>query len=90
MDIDSRPSEIYYALRNAMLVMQLTAGEVDNYKLKQNLVNSLGEDLITGLIDDTASNLEKKLALSYLNLLVNYLENKLKESKWEKIAISSH
>ncbi len=87
LDIHSRADEIYYAIRNAMLVLLLMNKKIDNYELRENLINVLGIDLLTKLRNNQASKLEKKLALNYLNLMVNYLEKELKNPKWEKIEI---
>lgn len=87
LDIYSTANEIYYALRNAMLVLLLMNKKIDNYQLKENLINALGPDLLSKLIDNNASKTEKKLALHYLNLLTNYLENELNKPKWEKIEL---
>jgi predicted nucleotidyltransferase len=87
LNISSGADEIYYAIRNAMLVMLLMNKRVDNYELRKNLVNILGADLLAKLRSNQAVKLEKKLALNYLNLLVNYLETELKNPKWEKIEI---
>ena len=87
LDIFSRSDEIYYAIRNAMLVLLLMNKKIDNYELRKNLVNVLGDDLVVKLRSNQASKPEKKLALNYLNLMVNYLETELKNKKWEKIEI---
>jgi len=87
LSIHSRSDEIYYAIRNALLILLLMNKKVDNYELKKNLAGILGTDLLTRLRSNEASKLEKKLALNYLNLIVNYLEAELKKPKWEKIEI---
>ena len=87
LDGHSRADEIYYAIRNALLVLLLMNRRVDNYELRKNLADILGADLLIKLRSNKASKLEKKLALNYLNLLVKYLETELKDSKWEKIEI---
>ena len=87
LGIHSGSDEIYYAIRNALLILLLMNKKVDNYELRKNLTGILGTDLLTKLRSNKASKLEKKLVLNYLNLLVNYLEIELKNSKWEKIEI---
>lgn len=89
LNINSKASEMYYAIRNAMLILLLMDKKVDNYKLKINLRNLLGNDLISKLRNNQASKLEKKLVLSCLNLFINYLEIELKKPKWEKIEIGN-
>lgn len=86
----SDASEIYYAIRNAMLVLMLINKKIDNYQLRNNLISILGYDLIIRLRKNQASNAEKKLALSYLNLLIKYLETELNKPKWEKIELENH
>ncbi len=87
VDIHSKASEIYYALRNAMLVLLLMNKKIDNYQLREGLVNILGNDLFIRLRNNNASKIEKKLALNFLNALVRYLEIELNKPKWEKIKI---
>ncbi|MDP1695906.1 MAG: hypothetical protein Q8L29_03265 [archaeon] len=90
LNINSDADEIYHAIRNALLVSLLMNKNIDNYQLKQNLINLLGIDLIIKLKNNTASKIEKKLAISYLNLLVKHLETELNNSKWEKITLEIH
>ena len=85
----SDASEIYYAIRNAMLVLMLINKKVDNYQLRGNLRSILGDDLIIKLRKNRASKTEKKLALTYLNLLIKYLETRLNDPKWEKVELEN-
>lgn len=87
LNIHSRADEIYYAIRNAMLVLLLMNKKIDNYELRKNLINVLGVDLVAKLRSNEISKIEKKLVLNYLNLMINYLETELKNPKWEKIEI---
>jgi len=89
LDSYSDASEIYYAIRNAMLVLMLINKKIDNYQLRDNLISILGDDLIVKLKKNQASKEEKKLALSYLNLLIKYLETELNNPKWEKIELEN-
>ncbi|MBI2452228.1 hypothetical protein HYV50_04105 [Candidatus Pacearchaeota archaeon] len=89
LDIYSEASAIYYAIRNAMLVLLLINRKIDNYQLRQNLINILGEDLFIRLKNNQASKIEKKLTINYLNLLIKYLEEELNKPKWEKIEIEN-
>ena len=89
LDIYSKSEEIYYAIRNAMLVLLLMNKNINNYKLRRNMIEILGADLVIKLRTNQADRLEKKLALSYLNLITAHLENELKNSKWEKIEIKN-
>ena len=89
LDSNSDADEIYYAIRNVMLVLLLMNKKIDNYDLKKNLINLLGYDLIEKLRNNKASELEKKLALNYLNLMINYLEKELNNKKWERIEIEN-
>jgi predicted nucleotidyltransferase len=88
-DNNSKPEEIYYAIRNSLLVLLLMHKKVDNYELKNNMINSLGENIIEKLRNNLVSKSEKKLALSYLKMLVYSLESELKNAKWEKIEIEN-
>ena len=85
LDIDSDASEIYYAIRNALLVSLLINKKVDNYRLRENLVSLLGPDLLAKLKKNTASTTEKRIALNYLSSLIKYLEIELSKPKWEKV-----
>ena len=85
----SNASEIYYAIRNAMLVLMLINKKIDNYQLRDNLISILGKDLNVRLRKNQASKTEKKLALDYLNLLTKYLETELNNPKWEKIELEN-
>ena len=90
LNVNSEADDIYYAVRNAILVLQLMNKKIDNIELRKNLTNILGKDLSDKLIKNKASKLEKRLALNYLNLIVNYLEKELENKKWEKIEIENH
>jgi len=89
ISINSKASEIYYAIRNALLVFLLMNQKVDNYQLKQNVLTAIGQDLSIKLKENKASQIEKRLALNYLNLLVRYLETELNKPKWEKTVIEN-
>jgi len=86
---DNSSKEIYYALRNAMLVLFLMNKKVDNLELSRSVVNVLGEDLVVKLRSDKASKLERKLARGILKNMVNYLEKELRGEKWGKIEIEN-
>jgi len=88
-DIHSGTNEIYYAIRNAFLVLLLMNKRIDNYQLKQNLVNAFGSDFLNKLKNNKASKIEIKLALNYLNSLIKYLESELNNKKWGKIEIEN-
>ncbi len=87
--ISSSGNEIYLAIRNALLVLLLMNKKVDNNELKNSLFNILGADLAFKLKNNLASKIEKRLALNYLKLLLNYMEEELKNPKWEKIVIEN-
>ncbi len=88
-DSDSDSEEIYYAIRNALLVSLLMEKKVDNNKLKTSLAAAIGKNLSEKLKTNTASKIEKKLALAYLKLLIQNLETELKNAKWEKIELEN-
>ena len=89
LDRHSSGSEIYYALRNAMLVLLLVNGKVDNYLLRQNLINMLGKEMLIRLKSNAASNLDRELSLNILDSMVRHLEAELKGAKWERIEIQT-
>ncbi len=89
LDSYSEASKIFYALRNAMLVLLLINKKIDNYQLRDNLISTLGHDLIVRLKNNQVSKVEKKIALSHLNLLIKYLETELNNPKWEKIELEN-
>lgn len=89
VDIYSKPEELYYAIRNVLLVLMLMNKKVDNYELRKNMINLLGKDIIFKLRNNTTSKSERKMVLSYLNLITHHLEEKLKSGKWERIEIEN-
>lgn len=86
-NIQSDSKEIYNAIRNTLLVKLLTKGVVNNYQLSRYLTEELGSYLIKKLKTNTASKLEKKLALQYLNYITNKTLEEIIEAKWEKIKL---
>lgn len=89
LNSDASASEIYHAIRNAMLVLLLMNKKVDNAQLRENITNAFGADVCVRLKNDTALPAEKKLALEYLNALLNYLEAELNKPVWEKHVIEN-
>lgn len=89
VNFKSEADEIYHAIRNAMLVLLLMNKKVDNNQLNKNLENAFGSGLLNKLKNNHASKTEKKLAFSYLTLLTRYLEEELRNPKWEKIELES-
>jgi len=81
----SEPLEIYQAIRNAILVRLLMNKIVDNQRLKSELIDRLGLDLINNLKKNKASKIEKNYALSYLNNLVE--KTKKEVAKCQDIVI---
>ncbi len=90
LSLKSEASEIYYSIRNALLVLLLLNRKVDNHKLVESMVSLLGASLLNKLRSNTADKGEKKLALSHLNLLTNHLEHELGNPQWEKIELENH
>ena len=88
VDAYSTGNEIYYAIRNIMLVILLMNRKVDNYELNNSVINMLGRDLASRLKEDKASRIEKKLVLNYIRVMSNYLAAELRTNpKWGKIEI---
>ncbi|MEK6850000.1 MAG: hypothetical protein AABX85_00300 [Nanoarchaeota archaeon] len=90
LDINCDADEIYLAIRNAMLVLLLMNRIIDNYQLKQNIYNLLGQNLLDKLRKNEASKIEKEIALNYLRTIIKYLNSELDKKKWEKIEIENH
>ena len=90
LDVNCDADEIYLAIRNAMLVLLLMNRIIDNYQLKQNIYNLLGQDLLDKLRKNEASKIEKEIALNYLRTIIKYLNSELDKKKWERIEIENH
>ncbi len=89
-DIDEiNPSgiEIYKAIRNAVLVRLLFNRIIDNQKLKEDLYDEAGKILIDKLKNSSASNIEKKIALIYLNELSKKIREDINGASWERIEL---
>ena len=69
VDEHSEGNEIYHAIRNTILVRLLLKGVIDNTLLYKKLIEQIGINLLTNLKNNTASKLEKKIAMNYLNKL---------------------
>jgi len=89
-DKDSSGEEIYKAIRNLVLVKMALKKVVDNYKLKNCLIEEFGESLIERLKNNQASKEEKRFALRQLTSQVDSVIKKLREEKWEKMMLSGH
>lgn len=79
--------DIYKALRNTILVRLLFNKVIDNQKLKQELYDEAGKNLIDKLKNGNASNAERKIALSYLNELSRKIREEIMGAQWEKIEL---
>ena len=86
-DENSKSSELYQSIRNIILVKLLLNKIVNNEALKDNVNKELGEELITKLKSNTATKLERKLALYYIRKLSEETDKEIRESKWEKIVL---
>lgn len=86
-EINPKGIEIYKALRNAILVKLLFNKIIDNQRLKQDLYDEAGKNLIDKLKNGNASNIEKKIALSYLNELSRKIREEIRGAPWEKIEL---
>jgi predicted nucleotidyltransferase len=80
--------EIYRSLRNTFLVRLLLNKIVDNKKLKESLYEELGKNLIERLKTNKESQLDRKIALNYLNELIKRTREEIKGGLWEKIELS--
>ncbi len=79
--------EIYKALRNVILVRLLLNKIVDNRKLRESLNEEIGKNLLERLKNNQESNADKKIALSYLNTLLEQTEKYIGDELWEKIEL---
>ena len=79
--------EIYKALRNVILVRLLLNKIVDNRKLRESLNEEIGKNLLERLKNNQESNVDKKIALSYLNTLLEQTEKEIGDELWEKIEL---
>lgn len=79
--------EIYKALRNVFLVRLLLNKIVDNRKLRESLNEEIGKNLVQRLKNNQESNIDKKIALSYLNALLEQTEKEIGNELWEKIEL---
>ena len=79
--------EIYKALRNIILVRLLLSKIVDNRKLRECLNEEIGKNLLERLKSNKESKLDRKIALSYLNILLEQTEKEIGDKLWEKIEL---
>ena len=89
-DETSDGNEIYYAIRNVILVRLLHKGIVDNNLLHRKVVEQLGINLLMNLKNCAASETEKRIALHYLRKLIEMTRKEIINSKWEKMTLSNH
>jgi predicted nucleotidyltransferase len=83
----AEPKEIYNALRNTILVKLLMNKIIDNSRLRQEVKEKLGEELINHLKSNRLTRLEKKYALEYLKNLTEQTRKEVINAKWERIKI---
>lgn len=88
-NLEDKPSgiEIYKALRNVILVRLLLNKIVDNKKLKESLNEEIGKNLLERLKNNQESNTDRKIALSYLNTLLEQTEKGIGDKLWEKVEL---
>ena len=79
--------EIYKALRNVILVRLLLNKIVDNRKLKESLNEEIGKNLLERLKNNKESNIDRKIALSCLNTLLEQTEKEIGDELWEKVKL---
>ena len=80
--------EIYNCIRNTLLVKLVLNKVIDNFYLSRCIIEELGQNLIIKLKGNTASNMEKKIAINYLNKINEKALQVIDQGKWEKIVIS--
>ncbi len=81
---DSSSKEIYYSLRNAVLVKLLLKKIIDNKILKESVEEEIGKRTADNLKNNQASIEERKLAKLRLKNLIKELEDDLQGELWEK------
>jgi predicted nucleotidyltransferase len=88
-ELISNPSseEIYNCIRNTLLIRLILRKIVDNFYLSNCLVEELGKNLMTNLKENKATDIEKKIAVTYLKGINSSTLNEIEDSKWEKIVI---
>jgi predicted nucleotidyltransferase len=86
-DSSSEAVNLYRAIRNAVLVKLLMNKIIDNSRLKYELIERLGIDLINHLKENKATKLEKRYALEYLNNLTRQTLKEIENAKWQSITI---
>ena len=86
-DEGSKSNEIYQAIRNIILVRLLLKKIVDNESLRVEVNKELGENIIAKLKNNTASKLERRLALQYIRELSEKIDGEIRGAKWEKIVL---
>jgi predicted nucleotidyltransferase len=86
-NINPEATEIYKALRNAVLVKLLLSKIVDNQRLNDGLYDETGRNIVEKLKNNNASNIERKIALNYLNELSEKIREDIKGGSWEKIEL---
>ena len=86
-DEESSSSELYQSFRNIVLVRLLLHRIINNELLREEVIKELGEKLVAKLKNNTATKLERKLALHYIRKLSEETDKEILESKWEKIVL---
>lgn len=86
-DISPRGTEIYKAIRNALLVRLLLNKIIDNQKLKQEVADEIGRNLTEKLKNNSESSAERKIALNYLIELAKKTREEIGGVTWEKIEL---
>ena len=88
-NLEDKPEgvEIYKALRNVILVRLLLNKIIDNRKLREYLNEEIGKNLLERLKNNQESIIERKIALSYLNTLLEKTEKEIGDELWEKVEL---
>ena len=88
-DSESESEEIYLGIRNTILVRLLINGIIDNSELRKELIESLGNELIMKLKNNSASKIERMYALKYLNNLTERTRREVINAGWERIKLKN-
>ncbi|MCK5283216.1 MAG: nucleotidyltransferase domain-containing protein [Nanoarchaeota archaeon] len=84
---DTPINEIYLAIRNLWLIKLAVNRIIDNSILLKTLDHELGGNLVNRIKNNKAYQIDKKIALIYLESLLNKTIKELNNSKWEKIVL---
>tara|TARA_Y100000310_G_C20605260_1_gene775154 strand:+ start:608 stop:1450 length:843 start_codon:yes stop_codon:yes gene_type:complete len=72
------PNKIYTVLRQCIAVKQFLNKSISNKALEKTITNNIGATTVKSLKDNTATNIQRKIALTYAKALYHEVKNLLK------------